>query len=30
MASAAFRSADSNNDGSIDRSEFARFYQQGL
>jgi hypothetical protein len=30
VAGAAFRGVDSNNDGAIDRSEFARFYQQGL
>ena len=30
VAGAAFRSVDSNNDGSIDRGEFNRFFQQGL
>ena len=29
-AGAAFRSVDANNDGSIDRAEFNRFFQQGL
>lgn len=30
VAGAAFHNVDSNNDGSIDRAEFNRFFQQGL
>jgi hypothetical protein len=30
IAGAAFRAVDTNNDGFIDRSEFNRFFQQGL